>query len=316
MIPAAPQIAGRSTVCTLYEGDYQYGVAALFNSLYASGFRGTMVVGHRGALPAWARLAEASGGCDMFAPAIGCEMAFVNVKGETHLTQLKPTFMLEIHKNLSSEIPSLTYFDPDLVVRFPWGFFEAWAEQSVALCADVNASLSSNHPKRQAWREFFGERGVALPRSLDTYVNAGFIGVPKASSHVLREWQQMLELMHQGGIDRSQFGCKNDYRFWFPDQDALNVALMRPGVSCSVAGRDAMAFVHGVHYMYHAVGVPKPWNKPFIRAALRGRPPSCADIAYWSNVRTPIAAFSEATILRRQRAIKIAGGIGRCWMRA
>lgn len=45
-------------VCMLVEGHYFHGAAALCNSLLRNGFKGEIVVGYRGALPAVFRLAK------------------------------------------------------------------------------------------------------------------------------------------------------------------------------------------------------------------------------------------------------------------
>src|ERR1700732_1648164 len=42
-----------SVVCTLAEGSYFNGVAALTNSLVHAGFEGSVVVGYRGSKPTW-----------------------------------------------------------------------------------------------------------------------------------------------------------------------------------------------------------------------------------------------------------------------
>jgi hypothetical protein len=41
------------SLCTLFERNYHFGVAALSNSLIASGYSGDLWVGYRGALPGW-----------------------------------------------------------------------------------------------------------------------------------------------------------------------------------------------------------------------------------------------------------------------
>lgn len=47
--PGPPSCSGE-TICTLFDGDFHYGLAAMLNSLVQAGYKGTVWAGYRGAL--------------------------------------------------------------------------------------------------------------------------------------------------------------------------------------------------------------------------------------------------------------------------
>lgn len=305
-----------SVVCTLFEGHYDQGVAALANSLYHHGFRGDIWIGYRGDLPGWAQPLQESDGRNFFEPVSGMRLHFQKVETQRHLTNYKPDFISAMRQLHFPEAERIFYFDPDIVVKTDWAFFEKWAGNGVALCEDVNSPMHSTHPLRMLWRHFFQPHGFAIAQELDVYVNAGFVGVSRENWDFIELWQRLLGLMESETNGLSELGVKDRaYPFHKPDQDALNAAAMFTARAVSIAGKDAMDFIHGGFLMSHALGHPKPWRKAFIRETLRGYPPSLADHAFWQHTAAPIDLFPEKTRRWRKLNLAIASGLGRFYAR-
>ena len=156
-----------SVVCTLFEGHYHYGVAALANSLYRQGFLGDIYAGFRGELPSWARsavagLADGFNNCQTLEVAPGFALHFLSLDTDYHFTNYKPDFMLRLLDGPAKDAEAIYYFDPDIVVTAPWSFFKNWVKCGVSLCEDVNSPISKNHPTRIAWRSYFKEFDINL----------------------------------------------------------------------------------------------------------------------------------------------------------
>ncbi len=304
-----------SAVGTLFEGHYHYGVAALANSLYARGYRGTIYAGYRGELPPWAARATTHDGFAEFNPVEGLILRFIPLATKVHLTNFKPDFMLSLLNKHCPQTQSLFYFDPDITVLCRWSFFEEWVRAGVALCADVNPSMPSNHPIRYAWKQFYLPHGFTFRRELDSYFNGGFFGLGREQAGFLECWQRLQELMTPeiGGLqnvnvkDRTFLFCKTD-------QDALNIAAMASESPISPMGQDGMDFQHGGggYVMDHAAGGQKPWRKPFVRNLfLRGNAPSRADKAFFQHVEYPIRLYFPMKVAFKRLSLVAASLLGR-----
>ncbi|RYG11197.1 MAG: hypothetical protein EOO07_20975, partial [Chitinophagaceae bacterium] len=128
-----------ASICTLFEGEYHYGMAVLINSLYANGFRGDIYAGYRGDIPYWAENANHNNEIswkDVKTLTLTDELNihFLPVETEYHLTNYKPDFMLKLWDGPAGRINQIFYFDPDIVVDAKWEFFLEWAGLGVALC--------------------------------------------------------------------------------------------------------------------------------------------------------------------------------------
>ncbi|GAB2580979.1 hypothetical protein [Spirosoma areae] len=301
-----------SVVCTLFEGHYHYGVAALVNSLYQQGFRGDIYAGYRGELPFWVNLLENDVAIDWkgsksFAVATGLKLHFLPLETGHHFANYKPDFMLLLWNSVAKAAEQMFYFDPDIVLFSKWILFEEWVTYGVALCEDVNSPLPERHPRRMVWRKHFNKTGINLSFKSTIYANSGFVGINKQMLNFLFIWSQVLENIGTQvmGLNRSSLpggsqllkdsvGAFN--AFDIPDQDALNVAIEAWNGELSFIGKEGMSFKYGSNLMRHAIGQPKPWNKNFILYALHGTPASSSEKAFLLNTQYPISIYSKTRI--------------------
>src|SRR6266513_2022757 len=108
-------ISDEAVVCTLFEGDYHFGLAALINSLVRNGFAGAVVAGYRGALPPWIdQLTPLNSKSYQVLP--GTRVEFVPLETPIHFANLKAEFIQRVigERNHSGYI---WYFDPDIVIN-------------------------------------------------------------------------------------------------------------------------------------------------------------------------------------------------------
>ena len=310
-----------TVLCTLFEGDYHLGAAALVNSLLAAGFSGEVAAGFRGPPPPWMQ-----GALRREWPSAAGTLAVRLVPLDTprHLTNFKPDFLLE---RLREGASTLWYLDPDIVVTARWSFFDEWAAAGVALCEDVTSPLPASHPRRAGWRRHFGGRGFSLHFREPAYVNGGCVGLRAEHAAFLEIWRDLQLAMADaiGGLDQSKLGGgtsdqMRDPLFCFnaSDQDALNAAIEAAPATLpfSILGAEAMGFRPGATVLPHALGTPKPWRKRFLREALQGRPPTLADKAFWQFATGPVALLPAALVNRRRRALRLASFLGRFYRRS
>lgn len=319
-----------AVICTLFEGDYHNGVAALTNSLYKQGFQGSVYIGYKGALPIWIRLltefeCKNWKGGRAFIIEGGICLYFLPLDTDYHLTNYKPDFMLRLWEDIVPTATSFFYFDPDIIITAPWTYFENWVMGGVALCEDVNSPLTQNHPRRIAWRNYFGKREITLTYKSSIYANGGFIGVHIKNKDFLLTWKKIQEEMAPaiGGLNRSSLtGLPLPKEFQGPfspfgktDQDALNAAVETWNGEVSFVGQEAMGFKPGEPLMPHALGTPKPWKKKFLLTSMNGVPPSGADKAFWSHVSGPIKLYKTFDLVMKSISISMAAFIGRFYSR-
>lgn len=304
----------RGLAATLFEGDYVLGLGALANSLWGHGFAGEIVAGYRGELTRWAAGARPAGDDRVFDAGDGRRVRFVRVDTDWHLTNRKPYFLRDVW---SPESGPIFYFDPDIVVKARWSFFEEWVGYGIPMVADpVMSPMPPDHPYRMAWARWLASRGFEVVRYPADYYNGGFVGFGPDRGGDLLAWCRIHDGMAEtvpmdrmGPVPRTDLFCMTD-------QDAMNMlAMVTPG-PLSTMGPEGMDFRPGGTVMSHAAGGEKPWRKRFVRSALGGVPPTLADKGWLTHTRGPIEVLSPAEFGRKCREVRLASAIGRLVRRA
>jgi len=302
----------KSIVCTVFEGHYHKGVAALVNSLYAHGFVGSIWLGYKGALPPWAVIATNSGGVEVMNVRDNLSLHFVRLPDKMFLPYSKPEFMLDLLDKYVPDAERILYFDCDIVVKCDFSHFEQWTDFGIALCEDVNSPISPTDPLRYQWVRYFKQHGIVVRQSDNQYVNGGFIGLSRKAKGFLDTWRRVQELVledmrsanadvHLSHKPEKISGLKDrTYMFNRTDQDALNIAKDTTEESLSIADSSAMDF-RGIGFiMSHAVSKIKPWEKNWMMHVIRnGQRPSPTDRLFMEHTTSPINIYTPC-----ERALK------------
>ncbi len=294
------------------------------NSLYRNGYRGQFYIGYRGdILPPWATKAADNinlnwAGGKSLELAEGLQVHFLPIKTDYHLAHYKPKFMLELFDGPANATDAIAYFDPDIVVKCRWGFYETWMMHGVAMVHEVTSNdMPSSHPIRREWQKVIQLCNRRSTRELRSYINSGFCGVSRKHIEFLSLWNEIIETaIKYYNPNHDQFmSLDRTYPFYSIDQDAFNIAAMCCDSPISEIGPEGMDFIHGGWTMSHAVGSPKPWKKKFIGSALKGSPPSLTDHRFWLNVDGPVACYSSNQIVLKRISILTGNFIGRFYRR-
>ncbi|ABA21176.1 conserved hypothetical protein [Trichormus variabilis ATCC 29413] len=304
-----------TAICTLFEGDYHYGVGNLVNSLYNHGFRGVIWAGYRGNLPPWTESVKNAEDYQEFTVAQDCVIRFIKLDTYKCFTNYKPDFMLQLWENYCPETEAIFYFDPDIVNKRRWAFYEEWVGRGIALCEDAYDYMPANDPNRIAWKELAERHGYHSLRQLDRYYNAGFIGVKQNQKDILVLWKNLLETFESAGyFDLHNFHLYSEqYPYFLTDQCVLNLAVTLSHEPLSTVSRLGMDFGNASTYlMSHASGAAiKPWRKKLLLKALDGVPPSLTDKAYWQHTQSPIQLYPRRSYLTKKIELRCASAIGR-----
>lgn len=177
----------------------------------------------------------------------------------------------------------------------PWAHFARWAAAGVLAALDVADSfMVPEHAFRDAWRALAARAGFAC-REMTGYVNAGFLGVPRAHRRFLEVWEALLRRREAEGTDMGRLVMAEGFpEFARADQDILNAAFMASDAPYRLLGVEAMGRFPFTHLLGHSMMFAKPWRRNHILDALKGFQPDHPERAFWRYAEGPIRSFTPA----------------------
>jgi hypothetical protein len=311
-------------VCTVFEGHYHKGVAALVNSLSVNGFEGTIYAGYKGALPPWAVIEAKEKNYEVMRVKDNLKLHFLKFPDTAFLPYCKPNFMLDLFDTLEPQAERVIYFDCDIVVKCTFSYFEQWSDFGIMLVEDINSPISTTDPLRYQWVDYFKKHDISVRRDSNQYVNGGFIGMNRRAKGFLNTWNHIQNLVledmnamkvdvHKSHLPEKISGLKDrTYMFNRTDQDALNVAKDTTEEVLAIADSSAMDFKSVGFVMSHAAAKEKPWEKNWLKFVLKnGQRPSPTDRIFLNYTVSPISIYNNRERKIKQIHLKLASILGR-----
>lgn len=306
-----------SVICTLFEKDYHYGLAAMINSLHISNFQGEIYAGYRGKLPPWVTGTDVdAAGNASFIVTDSINVYFAYQHTDEMLANIKPELIQQVWNHYGTALNAVYYIDCDIIIKAKWHHFEDWANYGVALCEDMNSPLSTSNMLRKQWQSYYSDFGIDYKPKDNIYVNGGFVGINRKYNGFASRWQEMQEYMKLNTGRQDKIGIADRWNmFHFMDQDALNVTKDLVDDVC-ILGKEAMDFGRFGHVMSHAAGRRKPWHKAYLTEVITtGARPSFTDKIFWNYASHPVQLYSNRQVRWKRFTVKLASLIGRFFTR-
>ena len=303
------------SVClTLYEGDYDWGVGVLANSLFKCGFRGTLFVGYRGGLPRW--LPRDFHAIRRWDIRDGFQVSFFELPETIGIHQLKPFAMIRVLDELAPDTDKLFLFDADIIALANWAYFEALADKAAVIVLDHwFPRVSMAHPWREAWRKLCHDAGFPIRDFEDCHISA-FLGVPRSWRSLVDAWWRLTRKLHEQRPDIVQHfkpGDRMTDPFHGTDQDLLAAAVMATDVPVCSLGPEALGFTGHPNTMLHPCGA-KPWKGSTLFHLLRqGIKPDLYTRNYFRYLKTPIEVGTGFQRFYRSLDIRCASALARVY---